>query len=278
MTNVPSTNEQLNVACIQMVSSTDVSQNLQVAEQLITQAKDKESDLVVLPEFFAIMGETENAKLALVEKHGKGKVQDFIKQQAKKHQLWVVGGTHAIDSGIKEKPYSRAYVYSPEGKVETWYDKIHLFDVTVDDNTRSYCESRHASPGDLVKSFQIGKFKIGIAVCYDLRFPELFRLLTQQGCNAFVVPAAFTAKTGKAHWDVLLKARAIENQAFLLASAQGGVHANGRETWGNSCIISPWGDIMAAHQTGTGIVQQLIEFKQVEKIRNEFPVLTHTRL
>ncbi|TQV75386.1 carbon-nitrogen hydrolase family protein [Aliikangiella marina] len=271
-------NKRLKVACVQMVSGIDFQENLEVAARLIAQAKDRDAQLIVLPEFFALMGKNEKDKLAYIEPHGSGPFQDFLHEQTKKNKLWIVGGTHAIDSGVINKPFSRCYVYRPTGEVETWYDKIHLFDVAVDDNTKTYKESKYASPGASIKSFKIGAFHIGLAVCYDLRFPELFRQLTYSGCNTFVLPAAFTATTGKAHWEILLKARAIENQTYMLASAQAGNHQNGRKTWGHTCVVSPWGETLSEMSQGQGVIEYQLNLDELEKVRNEFPVLTHTRL
>ncbi len=266
------------VSAIQMVSTTDLETNLKVAQQLIVQAVNAGSQMVLLPEYFAIMASQDKDKLQMTERHGKGKVQSFLATMAKRFQLWIIGGTHPIESVDAERPYARCYVYSPEGECVCWYDKIHLFDVNVSDNLRNYNESRHASAGDTPVIFDSPWGKIGLAVCYDLRFAELFRYFSAQGVSIIMLSAAFTVATGKYHWEVLLKARAIENLSFLVASAQGGNHKNGRQTWGHSCIISPWGKILAEQTDGEGVVTCSLDLNEQNKLRNEFPALTHRRL
>jgi len=269
---------QVKVAAIQMVSGTDFFQNLKDAELLIMQASNSGAKLVVLPEYFAIMGQTEKGKLALAEPHGQGQLQSFLARMAKDHQVWIVGGSHAIKSSEENRPLSRCYVFNPEGKAVAWYDKIHLFDVTVDDNTKTYRESKHSQPGNLVSCVDTPFGQLGLSICYDLRFPEQFRQMAELGMEILAVPAAFTATTGAAHWQVLLQARAIENQIYVIAAAQGGQHQNGRQTWGHSVIISPWGEILAELGTGEGVLTAELDLKYLQKIRREFPVLTHRRL
>jgi deaminated glutathione amidase len=272
-----STNK-VKVAAVQMVSGTDFSANLAAAEHWIKAAADQGAQIVVLPEYFAIMGRKETDKLSLVEKHGEGPLQQFLGRMAKEFKLWLVGGTHGVASADPSRPYSRCYVFDPNGACVSWYDKIHLFDVKVEDATGNYRESQTAMPGDLPGYVKTPWGTAGLSVCYDLRFPELFRHMVKQDMRLLFLPAAFTAATGKVHWEVLLKARAIENQIFVVAAAQGGKHENGRETFGHSTIISPWGEILACLPEGPGIVCAELDFAQQQKIRNEFPVLDHTRL
>ena len=269
---------QLTVAAVQMVSGIDFHENLVEAERLLNIASRKGAQIVVLPEYFAIMGKKETDKLKLLEKHGDGPLQDFLRRMALELKIWIIGGTHAIASEDPQRPLSRCYVFDPQGECVCWYDKIHLFDVTVQDSTKNYCESKYATPGDTPVSFDTPWGKAGLAVCYDLRFPEMFRQLVKQNIRLLFLPAAFTAQTGRAHWDILLKARAIENQIYLVASAQGGKHQNGRETYGHSIIISPWGETLDCLPEGAGVVVSTLNFDSQEKIRNEFPVLQHTRL
>ncbi|WP_444994648.1 carbon-nitrogen hydrolase family protein [Aliikangiella sp. IMCC44359] len=269
---------ELTVAAIQLTSGVDLVDNMKTVAQYISEASKKGAQLVVLPEYFGIMGKNESAKLKVAEEHLKGEVQQFLSLQAKQHQVWLVAGSHPVVSAKKNKPYGRCYVYSPEGECICWYDKIHLFDVHVADNTNQYSESKFCTPGNQVVSFDTSWGKIGIAICYDLRFPELFRELVKQGVKIMVIPAAFTAVTGEAHWEVLLRTRAIENQIFVVAAAQAGLHDNGRETWGHSCIISPWGEVLAVRDLKPGLVLAKLDLSYQQKYRNEFPVLSHTRL
>ena len=266
------------VAAIQMVTGVDYSENLAIARKLVQQAASSGAEIVLLPEYFAFMGDKETDKLSLVEQHGEGTTQSFLANLARQNRIWLVGGTHCIASPSAERPYGRCYVYSPLGECITWYDKIHLFDVSVADNKRDYCESRYCSPGEKVVAFDSPWGKIGLAVCYDLRFPELFRELALQDVKLVMLPAAFTAKTGQAHWDVLIKARAIENQVFFVAAGQGGIHQNGRETWGHSCIVSPWGELLNSQASGTGVVFAKLDLKALKELRQTFPVLSHRKL
>lgn len=268
----------LKVAAIQMTSSADLEKNLETADALISQAKLDGVDMVVLPEYFCFMGLKEKDKLALVEKHAQGRIQKFLSDTAKKNSIYVVGGTLPIDSGHALRPFSRCYIYSESGVEVSFYDKIHLFDVDVEDRTNSYRESAYCTPGDNVKLFNTPWGKAGVGVCYDIRFPEMFRQLVKSGCQFILIPAAFTQVTGAAHWHTLLQARAIENQVFVVAAAQSGCHQNQRETYGHSCIISPWGEIIAEQAYGEGVISAELDFMDLEKIRKQFPALNHTRL
>jgi deaminated glutathione amidase len=268
----------LKIATIQMITSEIFEQNLNKASDLIEKSAKQGAELVVLPEYFAIMGLKETDKFLHVEKHGDGVMQNALSQLAKRLQIWIVAGSHPIESDQANRPYARCYVYNSAGQVVTWYDKIHLFDVNVADNQKRYCESRYTKPGKQVVSFDSTWGKIGIAICYDLRFPELFRQLQQQGCQLLLVPAAFTAKTGEAHWDLLTRTRALENLCYLVSSAQGGTHSNGRQTWGRSNVISPWGEVLAQLELGEGVITMELDFASLQQIRKEFPALDHKQI
>lgn len=271
-------NTELKIAAIQMISSASFNENLQRASQLIIEAANGGADMVVLPEYFAYMGLKEKDKFEHVEKHKNGPLQSKLVELARKLGIWIVAGTHPIESDESQRPFGRCYVIDQRGEVITWYDKIHLFDVMVGDNQGSYCESKYTKAGEDVVNFNTPWGKIGLAVCYDLRFPEIFRKHVEQGCEILIMPAAFTYKTGKQHWEVLIKARAIENLCYFVASAQGGKHENGRETWGHSCVVSPWGDTIEELSSGEGFI--LVDLKREKQalLRKEFPVLSHKKL
>jgi len=268
----------LKIAVVQMISSAEFEHNIERVKSLVLQASKNNADLVVLPEYFAFMGLKEKDKLKYQEEHLLGPVQDLLKQLAKQYKIWIVAGTFPIRSLQRHRPYGRCYVYNDKGEVVTWYDKIHLFDVQVDDEKGSYCESSYTQAGSDKVWFDSPWGKIGLAVCYDLRFPELFRQLQQDGCEIFILPAAFTYETGKLHWDTLIKARAIENLCYFVASAQGGQHQNGRETWGHSCIVSPWGKRLVQVNEGECIGYATIDRDYQAQLRKEFPVLQHKKL
>ena len=268
----------LPIACIQMVSSENFNDNLNAAISLIREATNDGALMVVLPEYFAIMAQKETDKFEYVEKHKDGKVQAALSRLAQELSVWIIAGSHPIESSDPSRPYGRSYVFNSAGEVVTWYDKIHLFDVVVGDDKNRYCESRYTLAGTRTVSFDSPWGKIGLAICYDLRFPELFRELQDEGCILTIIPAAFTYKTGKEHWELLLRARAVENLCYVVAAAQGGKHANGRETWGHSSIISPWGELMSTIEFGAGFCIQQIDFSQQAQLRKEFPVLEHKKL
>jgi len=261
-----------------MVSSANFLENLQQAENFIMSAASDGVNIIVLPEYFALMGLKETDKLEFVEDHLDGKIQSQLSHLAKRLNLWIISGTHPIRSEESGRPYGRCYVFDSQGKVVTWYDKIHLFDVNVGDNKGRYSESKYTKAGEKVVSFETPWGRVGLAVCYDLRFPELFRQLSDSGCEIVVLPAAFTRKTGEAHWDILIKARAVENLCYFIASAQGGLHENGRETWGHSMIVSPWGEVLGELSTGSGFVTATLDRQKLLDIRKEFPVLAHKKL
>lgn len=264
------------MAAIQMVSGPSVAENLATAATLLAQAADAGAQLAVLPENFALMGRSEDDKVAVRERAGDGPLQTFLAEQAAKHQIWLVGGTiplHAV--GGDHRVRAACLLFDPTGQPVARYDKVHLFDVQVVGSAERYAESATIEPGEryVVADTPLGS--LGLAVCYDVRFPEQFRALAVGGMTVLALPAAFTAATGKAHWETLLRARAIENQCYVVAAAQGGSHANGRETYGDSLIIDPWGDILGRLSQGPGVVLGEFDAERLKQIRRQFPVLEH---
>lgn len=259
------------VAAIQMVSTPTVADNLATAQRLVAQAVAGGAELVVLPEYWAIMGKLETDKLAHAEQPGSGPIQDGMAQMARQHGIWLIGGTLPLISGQEGKVLNTTLVYDPQGEPAGRYDKIHLFGFTR--GTESYNESRTIVPGAQVRTIDTPFGTVGLSVCYDLRFPELYRAMGD--CALIVVPAAFTHTTGRAHWEVLLRARAIENQCYVLASAQGGLHPNGRRTWGHSMLIDPWGEVKAVLPEGEGVVSGQIDALFLAGVRESLPALAH---
>jgi nitrilase len=266
------------VAAIQMASGPNVKANLSEAEKLIKTAVQQDAELVVLPENFAIMGMTETDKVTIAEKPNDGEIQKFLSEQAVRHNVWIVGGTVPIESDITGKVFSACLLYNNKGEVVARYDKIHLFDVTLEANNESYTESETIDAGDEVVVVDTPFGKLGLAICYDLRFPELFRAMADVGLEICVLPSAFTSATGRAHWEPLLRARAIENLCYMVAPDQGGYHVNGRETHGDSMIIDPWGVVLNRLPHGTGVVVSKIDLDMLKKTRKNFPALEHRRL
>ena len=266
------------VAAIQMASGPNVSANLLQAEKLLQQAAEHEAKLVVLPENFAFMGAREKDKLEIAEEAGDGPLQAFLQQQAVKHKFCLVGGTIPIKTDEGDKVRSACLLFSSEGEPLGRYDKMHLFDVEIPESDEQYDESDAIEAGDRPSCFHTPHGKIALAVCYDLRFPEHFRSHLHTGMDLIAVPSAFTAQTGKAHWEILLRARAIENLSYVVAAAQGGFHVGGRETWGHSMIVDPWGNVLNSLAKGPGVVTADISMEQQEHIRKAFPVLDHRRI
>jgi len=263
------------VAAVQMVSTTNVEQNLVAAAQLIEEAARRGARLVVLPEYFCLMGKRDRDKVAMREADGKGPVQDFLAEQAARRQIWLFGGTLPLVAPDPERVFNSVLVFDPTGRRVARYDKIHLFSFRNGDE--AYDEARTIAAGREPVSVQctIGEtsIRVGLSVCYDLRFPELYRQL--QGADLIIVPAAFTATTGQAHWEALLRARAIENLCYVLASAQGGRHENGRATFGHSMLIDPWGEVLAVRPTGAGVVVGTVEPQRIASCRSSLPALAH---
>ncbi len=265
------------VAAIQMASGPNVKANLAEAEKLINIAVQQEAELVVLPENFAIMGTAETDKLKVAEEYGSGLLQDFLKDQAIKHKIWLVGGTIPLSSGEKGKVSAACLLINPQGEIVVRYDKIHLFDVTIEASNESYTESETITPGDKIVVVDTPFGRLGLAVCYDLRFPELFRAMVEQDMEICALPSAFTSLTGRVHWESLLRSRAIENLSFMIAADQGGYHVGGRETHGDSMIVDPWGLVLNRLPHGTGVVVANIDITKLEHTRKMFPALQHKR-
>jgi len=265
------------VAAIQMASSPNVGANLLQAEQLLQKAASSGAAIAVLPENFAIMGMSENDKLDVAEAEGSGPIQDFLAKSAEKYKLWIVGGIIPIKAS-PGKVRASCLIFDATGAKAGRYDKIHLFDVSVPGSDEKYFESNTIEPGDdsLVIDTPFGR--LGVAICYDLRFPELFRQMSDVGMDVLAVPSAFTARTGAAHWQVLVRARSVENLCFTIASNQGGFHVNGRETYGHSMIVDPWGATLSTLPTGPGVVSAEIDLDRLRKVRSSFPALEHRRL
>lgn len=265
---------QLNafkVAAIQMASGPNVTGNLSEARRLIAKAVEQGARLVVLPEFFPIMGMTEQDKLKVCEQAGSGPIQQFLGEQARQHRIWLVGGSIPLAASSADKVLNSCLVFNELGEQVARYDKIHLFNLTL--GNESYNEAQTIEPGNQVVVVDSPFGRIGLAVCYDLRFPELFRAMPN--VDIIVLPAAFTETTGKMHWDVLVRARAIENLAYVVAAAQGGYHVNGRETHGNSMIVDPWGRVLDRLARGSGVVLAEINPSYQASLRHSLPALSH---
>ena len=264
-------------AVVQMATGSNLNANLHEAARLLQDAAAMGAKLVILPENFFLMGIHETDKIALREEFGTGKIQQFLAQQALKHKFWLVGGTIPLLADSPDKVRAACLVFNPNGHCVARYDKMHLFDVNTSPS-ESYFESGTVEAGNQLVTVATPFGKLGLAICYDLRFPELFRELVEQGVEIFCLPSAFTALTGRAHWEVLVRARAIENLSFMLASNQGGYHVNGRETHGNSMIVDPWGSILTQLPRGTGVICSDIDMEALRALRHSFPVLQHRKL
>lgn len=264
-------------AAIQMASGSNVSSNLIEAKRLIQNSAAAGAKIIILPENFALMGMTEQDKVLIKETYGSGQIQEFLKKQAIDFNIWIVAGTIPILTEDDNLIRATCLVYNSEGRVVSRYDKIHLFDVDVPESNDTYRESETIEAGAEPCVFDSPFGRIGIAICYDLRFPELFRKMSEQKAEIFVIPSAFTAITGKAHWQPLLKSRAIENLCYVIASAQGGYHVNGRETYGHSMIVDPWGTVLDRLSNGSGFVISDIDLNKIQNIRKTFPVLQHRK-
>ncbi|OQW87817.1 MAG: acyltransferase [Rhodoferax ferrireducens] len=277
----------MKVAVIQMVSGTQVPANLQQARELLHKAAQAGAELAVLPEYFCLMGRRDADKLAIAEPFGQGPLQQFLADTAREEGLWLVGGTLPLaseaagatdDSGLPRRVCNSSLVFSPQGDCVARYDKIHLF--RFDNGVESYDESTVLVAGTQPTTFDLDsrdgqRWRIGLSVCYDLRFAELYRAYADVGAHLLLVPSAFTHTTGQAHWEVLLRARAIENLAFVAAAAQGGQHDNARQTWGQAMLIEPWGQILAQRAQGAGVVLAELDFALLTACRSRLPALEH---
>lgn len=266
----------VRVATIQMVSGTDVSENMKQAEDLLVQAAAEGAEFALLPEYFPIISDDETAKLTLQEEFGNGPLQEFLATQAEKQNLWLMGGTVPLSTDDPKRVASSCLLFDPSGKCAARYDKMHLFDVCVDrEDAESYNESGTIVPGKEIVVAETPFAKIGMSVCYDLRFPELYRKLVSRGAKVITVPSAFTYSTGRRHWEMFLKARAVENLCFVIASNQGGQNTENRATWGHSMIIDPWGNILNSLEEGAGFACADLDFNRQNELRNSFPALDH---
>jgi len=269
---------QNRVAAIQMASGPNVNANLLEAKRLIGQAVDAGAGMVVLPENFAIMGMNEQEKISVREQDGEGPIQTFLAKQAKQHGIWIVGGTVPMVATVASKVRAACLVFNDAGERVARYDKVHLFDVSLEGGSEKYTESETIEHGDEVVVIDSPFGRMGVAVCYDLRFPEMFRKMLDQDMELLVLPAAFTAITGKAHWEVLVRARAIENLCYVVAAAQGGYHVNGRETHGDSMVVNPWGLVIDRLPRGSGVVTADINREQLVSIRRSLPAISHRQI
>lgn len=271
------------IAAIQMASGSKVSANLIEVSRQISSAVNAGAKLIVLPESFAIMGMQDADQIKVAEDEGIGPIQNFLSEQAKNNKIWIVAGTIPINldsdnAEYEKKVYAACLVYNEKGERVSRYDKVHLFDVHLELTNETYNESETIEAGNKAIVVETPFGKIGLAICFDLRFPELFRQLVLLGAEIIVVPAAFTASTGKAHWEILLRARAIENLCYVIASAQGGYHVNGRETYGDSMIVDPWGTVLDRLPQGSGYVAADIDVENINIIRKNFPVLKNRKI
>jgi len=262
------------IAAVQMVSGPEVEGNLREAGRLIAMAADEGARLVALPEYFPILGMHELDKVAVREKAGKGPIQDFLAATARKHGIWLVGGSAPLACASPKKVRNTCLVYDDKGRLAARYDKIHLFGFTM--GKESYAEERTIEAGARIVTVDTPFARLGISICYDLRFPELYRAMKQ--VDLILVPSAFTATTGRAHWEALIRARAIENLAYVLAPAQGGRHPNGRKTHGDSMVVDPWGVVLARLARGPGVVVAGLDSKRVRNLRQSLPALEHRTL
>ena len=272
----------MKVAAIQMVSGVSVQANLARAQALLEQAAEGGAELALLPEYFCLLGARDTDKLTIQEAPGSGPIQSFLAECARSLGLWIVGGTLPLSAPRNENVEARVYnstlVYSPQGECVARYDKIHLF--RFDNGSERYDESRALLSGAQPASFELPsldghRWRVGLSICYDLRFPELYRGYARDGIDLLLVPSAFTHTTGQAHWDVLLRARAIENLAFVMAAAQGGLHENGRRTWGHTMLVDPWGQVLAEQARGEAVVAAELHAARLEQCRGQLPALEH---
>lgn len=270
--------DKLKVAAIQMVSTADVENNLEIAGSLITEAAAQEARLVVLPEYFPVIGEDEREKLQYREEFGSGPLQEFLSDKARQSGIWLMGGSIPLATGDSERVYNSCLLFNPDGVCTARYDKIHLFDVYVGGDDESYNESNTMLAGEKTVVAETPFGNIGMSICYDLRFPELYRSMMNQNIIMITVPSAFTETTGRKHWELLLRTRAVENLCFVIAPDQGGQHSARRRTWGHSMIIDPWGEIMCSMETGPGLICAELDLVRQRELRKSFPALQHTRL
>ncbi|WP_404418073.1 carbon-nitrogen hydrolase family protein [Marinospirillum sp.] len=264
----------VTLAAAQMNSSDDWQANLATAEHLVTEAARSGAQLVALPEFFPLISKDLQVRLDLAEEEGRGPLQEALSALAARLGIWLVAGSLPLKTYVEDKTTNTCLVYGPDGQQVVRYDKIHLFGFQKDGE--SYNESETFIPGERPAIFDTPFGRVGLSICYDLRFPELFRSLDE--VDLLIVPSAFTVPTGQAHWELLLRARAVENQCYVLAPAQVGQHADGRKTWGHSMLIDPWGEVVACLPQGEGLVSGQLDSQRIQEIRGQLPALNHRRL
>ncbi len=267
----------MKIAAVQTVSTISVERNLETARQLVGEAAAAGAALVLLPEYFCLMGRRDTDKLDAAEPWGDGPIQRMLSETARRHRVWLVGGTLPLTSPDPARVANANLVFGPDGAAVARYDKIHLFRYENDSGDR-YDEARTLVPGSSPVAFDADGWRVGLSICYDLRFPELYRSLMDPPCDVLCVPSAFTQPTGAAHWHVLLRARAIENQCYVIAAAQGGTHENGRRTYGHSLIVDPWGEIVAERDEGEGVVIAELSRERIASVRQQLPALEHRRV
>jgi nitrilase len=275
MSKLPAPGDSITVAAVQMTSAPDVAANLATAGTLLEQAAREGARLALLPENFSFMGLRDADKRAIAEREGSGPVQDFLSQRSRELKLWIVAGTTPISESPGERVAAACLVYNDQGKRVARYDKMHLFDVDIPGRDEKYRESANIAPGSRLGLVPTPAGLLGLSVCYDMRFPEMYRPMSAAGAQGFTIPAAFTVPTGRAHWEVLLRARAIENLSFVVAAAQWGRHANGRETYGDSLIIDHWGSVLARLGSGQGVIVAQLDLAAQRAARQDFPALSH---
>ena len=266
----------MKIAALQMVSAPSVDRNLESARRLIAEAAAAGAELVALPEYFCFMGRVDRDKLAVAEAPGNGPIQRALADAARRHGVWVIGGTLPVQSREPERVLNANCIYAPDGTLAARYDKMHLF--RYDNGRERYDEGRVLIAGATPTAFDADGLRVGLSVCYDLRFPELYRALMEPPCDLLSVPSAFTHTTGMAHWELLLRARAVENQCYVIAPAQGGLHENGRRTWGHSMIVDPWGEVLGVRAEGAGVVLADVDPERIASVRRQLPALEHRRL
>ena len=262
---------RFKVAAVQMVSEPEVQTNLAAAGELIARAAGEGARLVALPEYFCILGLRDRDKVTVREADGRGPIQDFLAAAAARNKVWLVGGSAPLECADPDKVRNSCLVYDDAGRRVARYDKIHLFGFDL--GNERFQESRSIEPGSEVVVLETPFARLGLSICYDLRFPEMYRKMGP--VDLILIPSSFTATTGKAHWEMLLRARAVENQAYVLAPAQGGHHKNGRDTWGHSMVVDPWGEVLGVLPLGPGVVTADIDHGEIARVRASLPALTH---
>ncbi|WP_392560691.1 carbon-nitrogen hydrolase family protein [Orbus mooreae] len=264
----------VTIAAIQMVSSQNCQQNIQKAEQLIHESVEKGAQFILLPEYFCLIHSDPKAKFNIAEPFGNGPIQDMLSRLAKKYNIWLAGGSMPLDVGETDKVTNTLLLYAPDGSLHTRYDKVHLF--SIDTPTMRFNEGDTMVRGNQVVTADLPFGRVGFAICYDIRFPAFFVAMGE--LDLILMPAAFTYPTGQAHWELLLRARAIDNQCFVLAAAQGGKHQSGRQTWGHSMIVDPWANIIECLPEGEGVVITTVDFDKVKEVRSSLPVVRDRHL